>query len=121
MGMRRLASVLLRLYPPATRDRYGTELLDLLEHSDRPLRDSVDLVVHALAERADAMVRPAWVRRAAVVLAGMSLVMLGYAVNDLSHGIGEVGDHWWSAAAAGFALVTLTLAALSASRSARPS
>ena len=94
----------LRLYPRAWRDRYAAEVDELLARSDRPRRDQLNLVVHA-------PVASNQLPTVAVVLrfvAALSLLVLGFAIGQLSHGVSEVPAHWWSSAAAVLAVGTVT-------------
>lgn len=96
---------LLRLYPAWFRDRYGEEVVDVLATSDRRLRDVINIAVAAVRLRwEDRMTRP--LRHLADAFTVVSVFILGYVVNDLEHGIGEIGRHWWSL----FALVVTVVA-----------
>ena len=96
---------LLRLYPKRFRDRYGDELVELINRSDHPRRDAVNVVVHASRLRLETlMVRP--LRHLLNVLVVVAVFVLGYVVNDLQGGFSEVHHHWWSS----FALVVTALA-----------
>ena len=87
-----------RIYPHDWRQRYGQEVEDLLDRSDRPMRDSVDVAVHAIAKRMENCMRRfiSLIQIVATILAAVSLVGFGYALNDLAGGITEVARHWWS-------------------------
>lgn len=74
----------------------------MLGHSRRPLRDGLD-VVRAAAAAHLSLVLPevpmsvsSLLRLSAALLAGLGLFALGFAVNDLAHGLREVPRHWWS-------------------------
>ena len=54
----RVARVLLAMYPPAIRDRYGDEIADLLARSSRPVRDLADVAWCALIEQGSLMSLP---------------------------------------------------------------
>ncbi len=54
----RVARVLLAMYPPAIRDRYGDEIADLLARSSRPVRDLADVAWCALVEQGSLMSLP---------------------------------------------------------------
>jgi hypothetical protein len=82
----RLVRLLLRCYPPAWRERYGDELLDLI--SDIPLtpRALVDVASSGIALRAQAArrallgdtvmtIRPAWRHPTAFAVAGALLIV----------------------------------------------
>jgi hypothetical protein len=101
---------LVHLYPKPFRRRYEAELVDLLEHSACPVRDTLDVAVHAGQLRGEQLMTNAARHLADAVLA-VALFTLGYAVNDLQDGVVEVHQHWWSAAAA---LLVLGAAALRA-------
>jgi hypothetical protein len=98
----------LHLYPKPFRRRYEDELIELLDHSARPLRDALDVAIHAGQLRGAHLMTNAARHLADVVLA-FALFTLGYAVNDLQHGVVEVHQHWWSSAAV---LLVLAAAAL---------
>ena len=83
------------LYPLAFRRRYGAEIVDLLERSDQPARDALDVAVHAVHLHWEVLVNT-WFRHATNALLAASLVLLGYVVNDLSDGVTEIHRHWWS-------------------------
>lgn len=96
---------LLRLYPKPFRRRFEDELIELLDRSSRPVRDALDVAMHAGQLRGEQLMTNAARHLADGVLA-FALFALGYAVNDLQHGVVEVHEHWWSSAA-----VLLVLAA----------
>jgi hypothetical protein len=101
-----------RLLPAQTRDRYGQELVALLDSSPRPLADTLDVLFLAVREHLERPMRHPLHTFASVYLA-VSLVLLGYTVNDLSTGLTELPQHWWSSGAvvsviAGGAAVLLT-------------
>lgn len=95
----------IRLYPRWFRARYGGEVQALLETSDRPVRDGLDVAAHALMARSEEVP----VRRAGGVLVVACWAVFGYCLNDLAGGIVEVPEHWWSSLAA-VATVVTTLA-----------
>ncbi len=99
---------LLHLYPQPFRRRYEDELIELLDHSARPVRDALDVAVHAGRLRGEQLMTNAARHLADLVLA-VALFTLGYAVNDLQDGVVEVHQHWWSSAAV---LLVLAAAAL---------
>ena len=99
---------LLHLYPQPFRRRYEDELIELLDHSARPVRDALDVAVHAGQLRGEQLMTNAARHLADAVLA-VALFTLGYAVNDLQDGVVEVHQHWWSSAAV---LLVLAAAAL---------
>jgi hypothetical protein len=67
----------------------------------------------------DAMDRP--LHTLASVLFAVSLVVLGYTVNDLSTGLTELPQHWWSSGAAVFVIASGAAALLTRRRPAAPS
>ena len=81
---------------------------ELLDHSERPVRDALDVAVHAGQLRGQQLMTNAARHLADLVLA-VALFTLGYAVNDLQDGVVEVHQHWWSSAAV---LLVLAAAAL---------
>ena len=89
---------LLRLYPRWFRDRHGDELADLLADSTHRRGDVLNIAVHAGRLRWEsAMSRPLRLLADAVVL--ITVFGLGYIINDLEHGVTEIGRHWWSSIA----------------------
>ena len=99
---------LLRLYPSRFRDRYGDEIADLLADSDHRARDVINVAVAALRLRWETdMTRP--IRHLADAFVILTVFILGYAVNDLQHGIGELGRHWWSSMALAITVVALVV------------
>jgi hypothetical protein len=96
---------LLLLYPAWFRDRYGDELADLVARSDHRRCDMVNVASAACRLRwENRMTRP--VSHLANAFVVITVFVLGYVVNDLEHGISEIGRHWWSASV----LVTTVLA-----------
>jgi predicted permease len=94
-----LARLAVRMLPARTRARYGQELVALLDCSPRRLADTLDvLLLAAHAHLEDPMRRP--LHTFANVSLAVSLVLLGYTVNDLSTGLTELPQHWWSSVAA---------------------
>ena len=83
------------LYPPAFRRRYGPEIAELLERSTQPGRDTLDVTVHAVQLHWGELISN-WSRHASSAALAVTLVLLGYLVNDLSDGITEIHRHWWS-------------------------
>jgi hypothetical protein len=86
------------MLPAQTRDCYGQELLALLDHSPRPLADTLDVLLLAAREHLEDPVRRPLHTVASISLA-VSLVLLDYTVNDLSSGVTELPQHWWSSGA----------------------
>ena len=106
-----------RMLPAPTRRRYGEELVELLDRSPRPLADSVDVLRLAAREHLEEPMRRPLHSLANVSLA-ISLVVLGYTVNDLGTGLVEVPEHWWSAGAAMCVIASATAARLTRPRQA---
>ena len=90
---------LLRVYPEPFRRRYEDELMDVLDESPRAVRDLLDVAVHAGRLRGEQLMANATRRIASLALAA-SILVLGYAINDLQNGIIEIPHHWWSTSAA---------------------
>jgi len=88
----------LLLYPAAFRRRYGDEIIQLLDHSRQPVRDQLNVAVHAGHLRWDHHMTNA-VRNLASVALAAAIFVLGFAINDLQSGIAEIHRHWWSTAA----------------------
>jgi hypothetical protein len=110
-----LTRLAVRMLPAQTRDRYGQELVALLDRSPSPLADTLD--VFFLAARAhleDPMRRP--LHSLAGVSLAVSLVLFGYTVNDLSTGLTELPQHWWSSGAAVSVIVSSAAALLTRHR-----
>jgi hypothetical protein len=94
-----LSRLAIRMLPARTRARYGQELVALLDYSPRRLADTLDvLFLAARAHLEDSMRRS--LHTFANVSLAVSLVLLGYTVNDLSAGVTELPQHWWSSGAA---------------------
>ena len=106
----------LHLYPRPFRRRYEDELIELLDQSARPVRDAMDVALHAGQLRGEQLMTNA-ARHLADVILAVALVTFGYAVNDLQGGVVELHRHWWSSAAvllilaAGALRVTVAIAA----------
>jgi hypothetical protein len=99
---------LLRLYPSWFRDCYGEEVAALLADSDHRFRDVLDVAVAAVRLRWETdMIRP--LRHLANAVVVVTVFILGYVVNDLEHGIGEIGRHWWSTVALAITVVALAV------------
>jgi hypothetical protein len=100
-----------RMLPAQTRDRYGSELVALLDRSPRPLADTLDVLFLAAREHLeDRMRRP--LHTVASVSLAFSLVLLGYTLNDLSAGLTELPQHWWSSGAAASVIASGAVALL---------
>ena len=114
---RTLTRLAVRMLPAHTRDRYGQELIALLDRSPRPLADTLDVLFLAAREHLeDSMRRP--LHTLASVSLAVSLVLLGYTVNDLSTGLTELPQHWWSSGAAVSVIASGAAALVSRHRSA---
>jgi len=97
--MRRQSSRLaMRLLPEAFRDRYGGELLALLDDSPAPLGDTLDVLRLGAKQRLELLV-PRRLHSLTLAALAVSLVVFGYALHDLSSGLAELPRHWWSSAA----------------------
>jgi hypothetical protein len=96
---RRLARLAVRMLPAQTRHRYGRELIVLLDHSPCPVADTIDVVFLGARQHLEAPMRRPLYTIARVSLA-VSLVLLGYTVNELTAGLTELPQHWWSSGAA---------------------
>jgi hypothetical protein len=103
------------MLPARTRDRYGQELVALLDRSPSPLADTLDVFFLAAREHLeDPMRRP--LHSLAGVSLAVSLVLFGYTVNDLSTGLTELPQHWWSSGAAVSVIVSGAAALLTRHR-----
>jgi hypothetical protein len=93
------------LYPREFARRHGDEIAALLRSSRRPVRDHLDVVIHAIGLRSEHVMSrlPQYLADLAIAVA---IFLLGFAVNDLEHGLGDLPRHWWSAAAALLVIVT---------------
>ena len=87
------------LYPSEFARRHGDEISALLTSSSQPRRDHLDVVIHALRLRSEHLMSrlPRYLADVAIAVA---IFLLGFVVNDLEHGPGELLRHWWSTAAA---------------------
>lgn len=94
-----LSRLAVRMLPERTRARYGQELVALLDGSPRRLTDTLDVLFLAARAHLEAPMRRSLHTVAKVSLAA-ALVLLGYTVNDLSSGLTELPQHWWSSGAA---------------------
>jgi hypothetical protein len=93
------------LYPSEFARRHGNEIAAMLKSSQRPVRDHLDVVIHALRLRSEHLMSrlPRYVADLAIAVA---ILLLGFVVNDLEHGLGDLPRHWWSTAAALLVIVT---------------
>ena len=103
---------LARLYPRRWRDRYGSEVADLLGVSDHPWRDGADVAVHA----ALVWLEVPMVKLALMALAAGSLVLFGFSVGQLADGVFEIHEHWWSTASAASAICACAAVVVSVQR-----
>jgi hypothetical protein len=87
------------MLPERTRARYGQELVALLDGSPRRLADTIDVLFLAARSHLEDPMRRSLHTVAKVSLA-VALALLGYSVNDLSNGLTELPQHWWSSGAA---------------------
>jgi len=98
----------LRVYPELFRRRYEDELIEALNESPQPVRDMLNVAVHAGRLRGEQLMTNA-VRHLASLALAASIFVLGYAINDLQNGFVEIQDHWWSTSAV---LLVVTAAAV---------
>lgn len=89
---------LLLLYPSEFARRYGDEIAALLEVSRRPVRDHLDVVLHAIRLRSEHLVSRL-PRYLADLASAAAIFLFGFVVNDLDDGLGELPRHWWSTGA----------------------
>ena len=108
---RHLARLAVRTLPGPTRERYGPELMVLLDCSPRPLADTVDVLVLAVRAHVEDRMRHPLHTVASISLA-VSLVLLGYALNDLGTGVTELPQHWWSSGAAALVIASAAVVLL---------
>ena len=95
---------LLYLYPAWFRRRFGDELIDLVARSPQQGRDVVNVLVHAGRMRWESIVIRPW-RYVTNAAMAATLFGLGYTINDLASGVGEIHRHWWSTFALGVFVV----------------
>lgn len=86
------------IYPSEFARRHADEIAVLLKASPQPVRDHLDVVIHAVRLRSE-NVMSQLPRYLADVALAVALFMFGFVVNDLESGLGEVARHWWSTAA----------------------
>jgi hypothetical protein len=98
---------LLRLYPKAFRERYGDEVLEMINRSDHPRRDALNVAVHASRLRLQTLITHP-LRHLLDVIVVLAVFDLGYTVNDLHGGVSEVHHHWWSSFALAVTALTIT-------------
>jgi hypothetical protein len=100
------------LYPRAWRLRYGRELAQLLAESERPWRGSVNVAFYAALAWTEVTVFKVII----VIVAAASLVSLGFTIGQLTGGVREIPQHWWSSLATAVAVITVTAAIVTAAR-----
>jgi hypothetical protein len=100
------------LYPRPWRDRYGREMAELLAASERPWRDSVNVALYA----ALAWTEITMFKTMILILAAASLVLFGFTVGQLAGGVREIPQHWWSSISAAVAVVAVSGAIVSLTR-----
>lgn len=103
-----MSSWLRLIYPAEFARRHADEIASLLKTSPQPIRDHLDVVIHALRLRSEHLMSQLPRHLADVALA-VTIFLLGFVVNDLENGLGELIQHWWSTAAV--LLVVVTFAA----------
>jgi hypothetical protein len=113
---RRLTRLAVRMLPAHTRHRYGRELILLLDRSPRPVADTIDVLLLGARQQLEAPMRRPMYSIARISLA-VSLVLLGYTVNDLGAGLTELPQHWWSSGAAAAVVASSAAALLTRHRS----
>lgn len=91
--------LILRCLTEDVRVRYADEIQELLDGSDRPVRDRADLLVTAVGLRLGRLLP--WCLLASAVCLALSLAAVVHSIANLSGGAVEVLDHWWSTFAAG--------------------
>jgi hypothetical protein len=92
------------IYPTEFARRHADEIAVLLKASRQPIRDHVNVVIHAIRLRSE-NVMSHLPRYLADVALAVALFLFGFLVNDLQSGLGEVPRHWWSSAAVLFVIV----------------
>lgn len=112
----RLTRLAVRMLPAHTRHRYGRELILLLDRSPRPVADTIDVLFLGARQQLEALMRRPMYTIARISLA-VSLVLLGYTVNDLRAGLTELPQHWWSSGAAAAVVASSAAALLTRHRS----
>lgn len=93
--MHEIARWLVKLMPEQHRDRYGEEMLELLQHSSRPTGDLINVAAYVLRWHMEAALREPLMIVAAI-FAAVSLFAGGYVVAELADGLTELHKHWWS-------------------------
>lgn len=113
--MRDVARWIIQLLPPEHRDRYGNEMLDLLDGSSRPAHDLIDVAAVTLRWHSEVVMRNP-LSIVAATLAALSLFGAGYAVAELTGGVSELLEHWWSTLPIAGLLLAAGLAVLARAR-----
>lgn len=93
------------IYPAEFARRHADEIASLLKTSPQPIRDHLDVVIHALRLRSEHLMSQLPRHLADVALA-VTIFLLGFVVNDLENGLSELVQHWWSTAAVLLVVVT---------------
>lgn len=93
---------LLWLSPGSWRERFGKEVLEMMDDSSQPTRDRLDLLKTAIKLRIREGIKDMWVSRKVIAAFGFVLSLTGLAamwsaVELLSNGWSELPFHWWSA------------------------
>jgi hypothetical protein len=86
------------IYPAEFARRHADEIAALLETSPEPVRDHLDVAIHAVRLRSEHLMSQL-PRHLADVAVAIAIFLLGFVINDLKNGLGELAEHWWSAAA----------------------
>jgi hypothetical protein len=86
------------IYPAGFARRHADEIASLLKTSPQPIRDHLDVVIHALRLRSEHVMNQLPRHLADVALA-VTIFLLGFVLNDLDNGVSELVQHWWSTAA----------------------
>jgi hypothetical protein len=79
-----VARIVLALYPPAVRERYGDEISLLMESSPTPHRDLLNVFWHALLDRTEYAVTLSWRRAPRFLLFGAAWLVGAYAFLSLT-------------------------------------
>jgi hypothetical protein len=93
------------LYPREFARRHGDEIAAMLKSSQQPVRDHLDVVIHAMRLRSEHLMSRL-PRYLADLATAVAIFLLGFIVNDLEHGLGDLPRHWWSTAAALLVIIT---------------
>jgi hypothetical protein len=100
------------LYPRTWRVRYGREVAGLLADSAHPWRDSLNVALHAALAWTEVTVFTVMI----LIVAASSLVLFGFTIGQLAGGVREIPQHWWSSISAAVAVITVTGAIVSLTR-----